>query len=141
MSDVNDHLSGSGRETMMARRNSSLGFLGRFGRSEDLRRLDQALHEADLHPRLVADGAKLAIVNLMKDHLGDEPAPAAYPHVAALLAYCVTGAGDARDAERVDAAVEAGSGLDAEIILLTLVSKLASPAVIERHGLSAETGE
>ncbi|TIV36544.1 MAG: hypothetical protein E5V96_26260, partial [Mesorhizobium sp.] len=57
----------------MARRRSSLGFLGMFGRSGDLRQLDEALRKADLHPALVPEGVKLTIVNLMNDRWPDEP--------------------------------------------------------------------
>ena len=76
----------------MARKNSSIGFLGRFGRSEDLLRLDGALRLFDLHPARVPEGAKLAIVNLMKDAdpAGDPPEEA-YPFVAHLVAYCALG--------------------------------------------------
>jgi hypothetical protein len=71
----------------MARRRSSFGFLGRFGRSEDLRRLDAALRAVDLHPALVPEGVKLALVNLLKDQHGDEPPLKAYAPAAALFAY------------------------------------------------------
>ena len=75
----------------MARRRSSLGFLGMFGRSGDLRQLDAALRGVDLHPALVPEGVKLTIVNLMKDHWPDEPPPQAYPSVAQLFGYCIAG--------------------------------------------------
>lgn len=137
----------------MTRRNSSLGFLGRFGRSEDLRRLDAALRSFDLHPALVPEGAKLAIVNMMKDAWADtapggEPPAGAYPPVAALFAYCLVGPdlfaeanGEALLAEtesRVEAALDAGEGMDADLILLALHARLASPKVIARFDLSAE---
>lgn len=133
----------------MTRRNSSLGFLGRFGRSEDLRRLDAALRSFDLHPALVPEGAKLAIVNMMKDAWPEqEPPPDAYPPVAALFAYCLVGPnlfteanGEALLADteaRVEAALDAGEGMDADLILLALHAKLASPKVIARFDLSAE---
>jgi hypothetical protein len=133
----------------MTRRNSSLGFLGRFGRSEDLRRLDAALREADLHPALVPEGAKLAIVNMMKDLWAEQEPPAgAYPPVAALFAYClvgpdlyaqVNGPGATAEAEaRIEAALDAGEGLDADLVLLALHARLASPKVVEKFGLSAE---
>ncbi|TJX33353.1 MAG: hypothetical protein E5W21_29795, partial [Mesorhizobium sp.] len=75
----------------MAQRRSSLGFLGMFGRSGDLRQLDAALRGADLHPALVPEGVKLTIVNLMKDHWPEEPPPRAYPRVATLFSYCIAG--------------------------------------------------
>ncbi|RWQ19081.1 hypothetical protein [Mesorhizobium sp.] len=132
----------------MAKRRSSLGFLGMFGRSGDLRQLDAALRGVDLHPALVPEGAKLTIVNLMKDHWPDEPPPQAYPRVAQLLGYCIAGP-DAfeqsnglrhrLDAERrLEAALEAGDSFDAQIILMTLHAKLISGEVVDRYGLSAD---
>ena len=131
----------------MARRRSSFGFLGRFGRSEDLRRLDGALRAADLHPNLVPEGVKLALVNLLKDRFGDEPPLETYAPAAALFGYCAIGPdgfahanGEAAldDAEaRVDRAL-GGDGLDADIVLLAHHAKLIQPAVIARHGIEVE---
>ncbi|RWM97453.1 MAG: hypothetical protein EOR84_12085 [Mesorhizobium sp.] len=132
----------------MAKRRSSLGFLGMFGRSGDLRQLDAALRDVDLHPALVPEGAKLTIVNLMKDHWPDEPPPPAYPPVAQLLGYCIAGPEpfeqsnglqNRLDAERrLEAALEAGDSFDAQIILMTLHARLISGEVVERYGLSAD---
>src|SRR5690606_33337285 len=133
----------------MTRRNSSLGFLGVFGRSEDLRSLDKALRVVDLHPAQVPDGVKLTIVNLMKDSWPHREPPAeAYPPVAALFAYCLVGPdvfrqanGDDRvaDAERrLELALDRPESLDAQLVLLALHSKLVSAKVVERFGLSAE---
>jgi hypothetical protein len=132
----------------MARRQSSLGFFGIFGRSSDLRLLDRALHAVDLHPALVPEGVKLTIVNLMKDCYGDAEAPeAAYPPVASLFAYCVGGADahrhvngpaeTARVEERIESAAARGEGLDADLVLLALHARLIQPDVVERFGLSA----
>lgn len=126
-----------------------MGFFGLFGRSEDLRQLDVALRGAGLHPALVPEGAKLAISNLLKDDNGGNYAdPATYPHVADLIAYCLlghdtfegeVGPDRARQVEdRIDVALDAGEGVDADLILLTLHSKLIQPSVVDRFGLSAE---
>ena len=133
----------------MTRRNSSLGFLGRFGRSEDLRRLDASLRSFDLHPALVPEGAKLAIVNMMKDAWpGREPPAEAYPPLAHLFSYCLLGpdlfaeangpalAGEAE--ARIEEALDAAEGMDADLILLALHARLANPKVVEKFGLSAE---
>ncbi|RUW75725.1 hypothetical protein [Mesorhizobium sp. M4B.F.Ca.ET.049.02.1.2] len=132
----------------MTKRRSSLGFLGMFGRSGDLRTLDAALRGADLHPALVPEGVKLTIVNLMKDHWPDEPPAQAYASLAQLFVYCVAGPetfkqanGRERrlDAERrIEEALEAGDSLDAQIVLMALHAKLISAEVVERFGLSAE---
>lgn len=134
----------------MARRNSSLGFLGRFGRSGDLRQLDAALHAVDLHPAAVPEGVKLTIVNLMKDAWPDAPEPPqdAYMPVAGLFAYCVVGRepfvsvnGDERLADvetRLEAALDDEDSLDAQLVLLAIHSRLVSDDVVERFGLRAE---
>ncbi|MER8752509.1 hypothetical protein NKH57_25150 [Mesorhizobium sp. M1050] len=132
----------------MAGRRSSLGFLGMFGRSSDLRQLDVALRAADLHPALVPEGVKLTIVNLMKDHWSDEPPTKAYAEVAQLFSYCVAGPETfesshglprRQDVERrVEAAVQAGDSFDAQIVLMTLHAKLISAEVVERYGLGTE---
>ncbi|ESY66701.1 MULTISPECIES: hypothetical protein [Mesorhizobium] len=132
----------------MAGRRSSLGFLGMFGRSGDLRQLDTALRGADLHPALVPEGVKLTIVNLMKDHWTGEPPPQAYPQVARLFSYCIAGPEtfersqglqQRQDAEhRIEAAVEAGDSFDARIVLMALHAKLIDAEVVERYGLGAD---
>lgn len=133
----------------MARRRSSPGFFGRFGRSEDLRRLDEALRAAGLHPALVPEGAKLALVNMMKDRAGGEfPPPEDYQPAAELFAFCLTGPGTFLEnngaarlevvERRMDAALAAGEGDDADIVLLALHAGLASPALIDRYDLRAK---
>lgn len=135
----------------MARRLSSLGFLGRFGRSEDLRALDAALRAVDVHPALCPEGAKLTIVNLMKDQWPHgEPPMEAYPPVAELFGYCMVGPdlfGEANGPERVAAterrlemALDREESFNAKLVLLALHARLISPKVVERFGLSAEEG-
>lgn len=133
----------------MTRRNSSLGFFGMFGRSSDLRQLDLALRQVDLHPALVPEGAKLTIVNLMKDQWPNEEPPAeAYLPIAGLFAYCIAGPdaflaanGEERLADvesRIERALVAEDSLDAQLVLLAMHSRLINPQVVERFGLSAE---
>lgn len=118
-----------------------------FGRSGDLRQLDKALRSADLHPALVPEGVKLTLVNLMKDRWPEEPPPQAYSDVAPLLSYCIAGPDiferanglQARlDAERrIEAALETGDSLDAQLVLMTLHAKLINADVVEAYGLTA----
>ncbi|TPJ82800.1 hypothetical protein [Mesorhizobium sp. B2-6-2] len=132
----------------MAKRRSSLGFLGMFGRSGDLRQLDDALRAADLHPALVPEGVKLTIVNLMNDRWPDEPPADAYASVAQLCGYCVAGRHVFEQANgreptlqverRIEAALEAGDSFDAQIVLMTLHAKLTNAEVVARYGLRAE---
>ena len=132
----------------MTRRRSSLGFLGIFGRSGDLRELDAAFRGVDLHPALVPEGVKLTIANLMKDHASGEPPSQAYPPVAQLFGYCIAGpeaferangSDHVLEAERrIEAALEAGDSFDAEIVLLALHARLINPEVVERFRLTAD---
>lgn len=129
-------------------RGSSIGFMGRFGRSHDLRQLDEALRAVDVHPRLVTEAVKLTTVRILKDELGtDDPPSDAYGKAAALLGYCLIGAaafaGANSEAEalaveaRIEAALDAGDSLDAQLVLLTLHAKAIQPSVVERFGLEA----
>jgi hypothetical protein len=133
----------------MARRLSSLGLFGVFGRSEDLRQLDRAFRSVDLHPRLVPESVKLTVVNLLKDHaIGAEPAPQAYRAAAEIVGYCIIGAeafaavNDSQLAHqvegRIEKALESGASLDAQFVLLTLHAKVIQPSVVDAFGLSAE---
>src|SRR5262245_23741425 len=135
----------------MARRLSYFGLFGIFGRSADLRAFDQALRSVDLHPQLVPEAVKLTAVNLLKDHaMEGEPAPHAYRPAAELVAYCMVGAeafAHANDGQlaqqverRIEAALNAGDGLDAQLVLLTLHAKVIQPSVVRAFGLESARG-
>ncbi|WP_372423035.1 hypothetical protein [Salinarimonas chemoclinalis] len=130
------------------KRGSSIGLFGRFGRSEDLRRLDEALRRCDVHPAIVREPIKLAAVSLMKDEVdGAEPPPLAYAPAAEILAYCLVGpdifvhangeAALARVEARIERALEDEESLDARLVLLTMTAGAIQPAVVERFGLEA----
>ena len=132
---------------MARRRNSSLGFFGVLGRSEDLRSLDKALRAFDLHPNLVPDAVKLTVLNLLKDARGEDPTPTDYGETAALLGYCALGReafaaangeqAAAASERRIDDALEAGEGFDASLILLTLQAAIIHPGVKEAYQLES----
>jgi hypothetical protein len=135
----------------MARSRSSLGLFGIFGRSADLRQLDQALRSVDVHPRLVPEAVKLTAVALLKDHaIGPEPAPQAYRAAAEILAYCMVGADAFTGANgedltlaverRLEGALEKPEGLDAQLVLLTIHAKVIQPSVVHQFGIESETG-
>ncbi len=129
-------------------RNSFLGLFGVFGRSEDLRALEGALRACDLHPALVPDAVKLAVLGVLKDARGEDPTAADYAETAALLAYCALGREAFLSANgtvaagaverRIDAALEAGDGLDARLILLALHAALIHPALKETYQFASE---
>lgn len=129
-------------------RGSSIGFFGAFGRSADLRQLDDALREADVHPKLVPEAVKLASVRFLKEEFGPTPPTDAYRRTASLIGYCIIGANgfagatstEAAEAveERISAALESGDTIDARLILLTLHAKLIQPSVIEHFGIESD---
>ena len=132
----------------MAMRGSSFGFMGRFGRSADLRSLDAAMRAADLHPALVPEGVKLALVNLVKERFQDEPPESAYAGAAVIFAYCALGPEGFEQANGPDAlaAISArldtallGDGLDPDIVLLAQHARMLQPAVVARHGIDIES--
>lgn len=135
----------------MVKRGSSIGFFGRFGRSEDMRRLDDALRDAGLHPVQISEGAKLAAVGLMSGEQNAEPPAEAYPPVGELMAYCALGdtgfahengeASAAAVRQRLEAALDIGEGLDAEIILLMLHAGLIHPRLLDRYDIRVEEDE
>jgi hypothetical protein len=141
-------LGGHAKENFMAGR-SSFGFLGRFGRSGDLRAFDEGLRLSDVHPAQLVDGVKLAAVRAVQKHDPSESLPdQAYQDAASLVAFCVQG--EARMTEllgeetaqdlawRVENAAERPDSLDAELVLLALHAGLVAPAVADEFGLSIE---
>ena len=124
-----------------------LGMFGKFGRSRELRQLDQALLGVDLDPKFVPEAVKLTTLKLLRD-AGAVRDPAPYTAAAELLGYCVLGAQGFTERNspslteaveaRLTAALEAGDSLDAHLVLLTLHANVIQPSVVDRYGL--ETG-
>ena len=130
-------------------RGPSLGFLGMFGRSAELRQLDDAFRAIDVHPRLVPEAVKLTMVSLIKEHVGAAPATATYAAAAEIIGYCIIGAeafaganGEERLAaieQRLEASLIAGSNLDAQLVLLALHAKVIQPSVRDAFELESAT--
>ena len=127
----------------------SLGFFGRFGRSPALRELDGALRSVDLHPNLVPEAVKLTAVRMLMDDEGrEDPGLQAFRKAAEVIAYCMvgaeafTGANGVPLAEgverRIDAALAAGTNLDAKLVLLALHAKVIQPSVVDHFGLESD---
>jgi hypothetical protein len=119
-----------------------------FGRSSDLRQLDQALRAVDVHPRLVPEAVKLTVCALLKDRAGGEEPPfQAYGPAAEIVAYCMIGPeafAGANDVgltlaveRRIEAALLSGNSLDAQLVLLTLHARVIQPSVVERFELES----
>ena len=125
-----------------------LGLFGIFGRSRELRRLDEALRGVGLHPRGMPEAVKLTTLKLLKEAHGTSPDPRAVAAAAELLGYCMLGPQRFTEANgpgltaaveaRLGAALAAGGSLDARLVLLALYAGVIQPAVVERYDL--ETG-
>jgi hypothetical protein len=136
----------------MAGERSSIGFWGRFGRSRDLKQLDEALRALDAHPATITEAVKLVVVKLLKaEAIGREPAAQSYRVAAEMLSYCAlgreafvnsNGAALADGIERrITQAVEAAEPtLDTQLILLALESRLIQPSVVQAFELESESG-
>ena len=126
------------------------GLFNLFGRSAELKALDQALREAGLHPQIVPEPVKLTIVRLLKAQpgAGSSLPQRAYDEAALLLGYCMlgrdqfvasTGPGAAARIEhRLEAAIAEGDSLDARLMLLALHSGVIAAEVADRF--EVETG-
>ena len=125
-----------------------LGLFGIFGRSHELRRLDRALRNVGLHPRFVPEAVKLTTLKLLNEAGVAASDPRSHEAAAELIGYCVLGeAGFAAANDpsltqaveaRVEAALEAGDTLDAQIVLLTLHAGVIQSSVVERYALEAD---
>lgn len=121
-----------------------LGLFGIFGRAESLKAIDQALRDIDVHPRTVPEAVKLATVRLMQQESGaaSKLRDADYTRAAELLGYSILGpdqflASNTIDAAnrtdfRLEAAIAAGDGLDANLILLALHSGIIHTSIADR---------
>ncbi|WP_366658456.1 hypothetical protein [Fodinicurvata sp. EGI_FJ10296] len=128
-----------------------LGFLGIFGRADDLRRLESAFRAVGLHPRVVPDAVKIAAIRqLRRDPDSDgSVSDADCASAAVLLTYCIIGPGGLAAEtdvstveaveERVERAVAAGDSTDARLILLALHAGLVESGVIDRYGLESDS--
>jgi hypothetical protein len=124
-----------------------LGFFGIFGRSQELRQLDQALRRVDLHPRLVPESVKLAMLKLVQEASFGNPSASAFEAAGELVGYCMLGPDDfvrANGADlaagvevRLGEAIDAQESLDARLVLLLIYARQIQPAVVERFGLEA----
>ncbi len=133
----------------MVRRRPAIGLFGIFGRSAELRQIDQALRAVDVHPRMVSEAIKLTMVSLLQDHaVGPNPAPQSYRAAAEIVGYCMIGAEafagtNGEDLtlaveRRIESALVAGESLDAKLVLLTLHASVIQPSVVAHFGIESE---
>ena len=123
-------------------------FSALFGRSREVRRLDDALRTAGLHPALMPDAVKIATLKLLNEvgH-GSNPDLPACALAAEMLVYCTLGDHEfseecgksmARAARaRLEMALEEGDSLDARLVLLALHAGIIRGSLIDRYDLHA----
>ena len=114
-----------------------------------MKRLDQAVRDAGLHPNLVPDAVKLTTFNLLKAaNGGGNPEPRDYHAAAEMLGYCMLGSQGFTEANglplteateaRLEAALNAGDSLDARIVLLALHADVIQAQVVENYQLGSD---
>ncbi len=126
-----------------------LGLFGIFGRSQDVQRIDDALRALGLHPNRMPDAVKLTMLKQLKEaNGGRSPSMEACASASELLVYCSLGAKEFSQANgpsrteaaesRLVAALDAGYGPDARLVLLTLHAHVVHPSVVEQFNLASE---
>ena len=121
-------------------------FLQLFGRSKQIERLGDAFRIAGVHPRLVPDAVLMTVLRLLKTS-GRDDGPEACAEAADFVAYLMLGGAAfseargpdhvARVEARLEAALEAGDGLDAELVLLALHAGLIHARVLKAYQIDA----
>jgi len=116
-----------------------------LGQSTAMRALDDALRASGVHPALVPEPVKLTVIQLHKKQPDPGRQHNGFADAAQLLAFCMLGSEQFRESnsaydaahvdQRLEAAFEDGTSLDAKIILLTLHAGLISPEVADRIDL------
>ncbi|WP_404386071.1 hypothetical protein [Caenispirillum salinarum] len=124
-----------------------ISLFGLFGRSREVRLIEDGVRAHGLHKALVPDAVKFTVVRLLKE-TPEGVTPESTCRAGELLAWCMLGEDEftenngtvsARHADaRVAEAIESGDSLDAQLVLLTLKANVCHPAIIDRYGLSAE---
>ena len=119
-----------------------IGFFNIFGRSPDLKALDQALRDSGVHPRTVPDAVKLTAVRLLRERAGGSIPETAFGDAGQLLAFCMLGSeqfiasNSIPAADRVESRLERviafGDGLDAKLLLLALHAGIMVAEVADR---------
>ncbi len=128
------------------------GFLELFGASRPQRRLDAAFRAVGVHPRLVPDAVKLAIIRQLQSRErqggADEAACAASARLIGFLMHGRSVFAEDNRAEivsevedRLAAAIGAGDGPDARIVLLALHAGIVAPAVVQAYELEIDRGD
>ncbi len=113
-----------------------------FGQSAAMNALDGALRASGVHPLLVPDAVKVALMRLNEEAVAARGREAAFGYAAQLLAYCMLGRAPFIDSNgmaaadevehRVEAAIDAGDSADAKLILLAMHSGVIVSEIADR---------
>lgn len=124
------------------------GLFNMFGRSPDLKALDQVLRDAGLHPGTVPEAVKLTAIRLLRESVASSIPEAAFKDTGQLLGFCMLGrdqfiasnsirAADQVE-ERMEAAIAAGDSLDAKLLLLAVHSGIMTAEVADRFDVETD---
>jgi len=127
-----------------------LSVFGIRGRPKEVHRFSDALREAGIHPALVPDSVKIAVIKLLRASDGGKIADidASCDKAAPMVAYCMLGRDDyaeVNDAAAADEienrlrlAIDSGESLDAQLAMLTMLARVTHPDVIDRFDLEID---
>ena len=126
-----------------------IGFFSFFGRAASMKALDQALRGVGLHPSLVPEAVKLTAIKILKGTNGEGTSlpNAAYSDAAELMGFCILGPEQFAEDNgvettrttdrRLESAIVAGDGPDANLIVLIFHSGLMVSEIADRFEIDA----
>ena len=127
-----------------------LSVFGIRGRPKEVHRLSDALRDAGIHPALVPDSVKIAVIKLLCENDGGKIADidTSCEKAAPMVAYCMLGRDEYADVNDVAAAdevenrlrlaIDSGESLDAQLAMLTLLARVTHPDVVDTFDLEID---
>ncbi|MEC8202436.1 MAG: hypothetical protein VX075_02975 [Pseudomonadota bacterium] len=127
-----------------------LSVFGIRGRPKEVHRLSDALRNAGIHPALVPDSVKIAVIKLLRENDGGKIADidTSCEKAAPMVAYCMLGRNEYADVNDVAAvdevenrlrlAIDSGDSLDAQLAMLTLLARVTHPDVVDTFDLEID---
>ena len=127
-----------------------LSVFGIRGRPKEVHRLSDALRNAGIHPALVPDSVKIAVIKLLRENDGGKISDidTSCEKAAPMVAYCMLGRDEYADVNDVAAAdevenrlrlaIDSGESLDAQLAMLTLLARVTHPDVVDTFDLEID---